>query len=124
MLILAADGGSPLPDFGGALPSWASDVGIVGLIVFFGLGLARNWFYTSGQVTHLLTQYENVAALWKQVAEERQETIKMLSDNTEPILKGNEAILRAVENLQHEQERARQFRDWTRNQPESDWRPS
>lgn len=116
----AADVGSAL-DF--SMPSWASDVGVVGLFIFFGIGLARNWWYTAGQVTHLLAQYERVAALWEKVADERQETIKLLTDNTEPILKGNEAILRAVEQLQRQQEQARQYRDWTRNQSESDWRP-
>lgn len=106
-----------------SLPSWASDVGVVGMFILFGTGLARNWWYTSGQVNHLLVQYEKVAALWEKVADERQETIKLLTDNTEPILKGNEAILRAVEQLQHQQEQVRQYRDWTRNQPEGDRRP-
>lgn len=119
-LVWAADVGSAL-DF--ALPSWTSDVGVVGILIFFGIGLARGWFYTSPQVRQLLDQYERVAALWEKVADERQETIKLLSDNTEPILKGNEAILRAVEELQHQQEQARQHRVWQRNQPESDWRP-
>lgn len=103
-LRLAAD----VPDFTSGLPDWASKVGVVGLIVFFGLGLARNWFFTAGQVTHLITQYEKVAALWEKVATERQETIKMLTDNNEAVLKGNEAILRAVEELQRQQEYARQ----------------
>lgn len=116
----ASDVGSAL-DF--ALPSWASDVGVVGILLFFGIGLARGWFYTSGQVNNLLSQYDKVIALYEKVAAERQESIKLLSGNTEPILKGNEAILRAVEELQHQQEQARQYRAWQRNQPESDWRP-
>lgn len=120
-LAWASDVGSAL-DF--TLPSWTSDVGVVGILIFFGIGLARGWFYTSPQVRQLLVQYEKVATLWEKVADERQETIKLLSDNTEPILKGNEAILRAVEELQHQQEQARQYRAWQRNQPESDWRPS
>lgn len=120
-LALAADVGGVL-DF--ALPSWASDVGVVGILLFFGIGLARNWWYTGGQVNHLLAQYERVSALWEKVADERQETINLLTSNTEPILKGNEAILRAVEQLQHQQSQARQYRDWQRNQPESDWRSS
>lgn len=97
-----------VPDLAGALPDWTSKVGVVGIIFFFGLGLARNWFFTSGQVNHLITQYEKVAALWEKVAAERQETIKLLTDNNEAVLRGNEAILRAVEELQRQQEYARQ----------------
>jgi hypothetical protein len=90
-----------------SFPAWVSDVSIVGIFILFGIGLARGWLYTGGQVNHLLSQYEKVAALWEKVATERQETIELLSSNNEAVLKGNEAILRAVEELQYQQEIAR-----------------
>ena len=118
-----AGAAATVPDVLDAVPSWLSDVGIVGMIVLFGYSLARNKLFTAGQVDHLITQYEKVAALWEKVATERQETIMLLSENSDPVLKGNEAILRAIEELQRQQELERQFRNWPRNQPEGDWRP-
>lgn len=112
--ILAADvSGIDLP-----LPAWVSDVSVVGIFILFGIGLARGWLYTGGQVNHLLSQYEKVAALWEKVATERQETIELLSSDNEAVLKGNEAILRAVEELQLQQELARRMP--LRNEPGKD----
>jgi len=102
-----------------ALPSWASDVTVVGLIILFGVGLARNWFYTGGQVNHVVTQYEKVAALWEKVADERQKTIELMAAGYEPVLRSNEAILRAVEQLQAQQEYMRRSHGHERGQGHS-----
>jgi hypothetical protein len=91
----------------GAIPSWLTDIGVVTMVIIFGVGLARNWIYTAGQVDKMAEQYEKVNKIWEQVATERQQTITMLSDSIGPVLQGNEAILRAVENLQRDQEIAR-----------------
>ena len=98
-----------MPEFTGGLPSWITDIGVVSMVIIFGIGLARNWFYTAGQVDKTLQQYQKVSDLWERVATERQTTIELLTKSTEPIIQGNEAILRAVENLQREQEFARRL---------------
>ena len=85
--------------------SWIADLSLPGAIVLFGIALARNWMYTSGQVSKMIEAKQEVARLWEKVATERQETIKLLTEANEPIIQGNEAILRAVESLQIEQHR-------------------
>lgn len=96
-----------MPDIPAAIPDWVSNVGVVSLILFFGLGLARGWWYTAGQVTRTIEQYEKVAKLWEQVATERKEINLILTQVTEPIIQGNAAILKAVEELQREQDTRR-----------------
>lgn len=86
-----------------AIPSWIGDMSLPTAIVLFGFMLARNWLYTSGQVNRLLDASQRVADLWEKVATERQETIKLLAESTEPVIQGNAAILKAVEELQRQQ---------------------
>lgn len=86
-----------------SIPSWLTDLSLPGAIVLFGLALARGWLLTSGQVNRLTEAHGKVSDLWKQVAEERQETIRKISDQMDPLMQGNEAILKAVEELQRQQ---------------------
>jgi uncharacterized protein YgbK (DUF1537 family) len=85
------------------IPLWLNDLSLPGAIILFGLALARGWLLTSGQATRLAEAHAKVSDLWKQVAEERQETILQLNEQLEPLMQGNEAILRAVEELQRQQ---------------------
>lgn len=86
-----------------SIPSWLTDLSLPGAIVLFGLALARGWILTSGQANRIVEAYSKVSDLWKQVAEERQETISKISEQLDPLMQGNEAILRAVEELQRQQ---------------------
>ena len=96
-----------MPELPATIPGWISDVGVVGLIIFFGLGLARGWWYTAFQYRNMKEQLEKVAEIWKQVAEERKKINELLTEGTEPIIQGNAAILRAVDELQKDYERYR-----------------
>lgn len=89
------------------VPSWVERVSAVGLIIMFGLALARNWVYTSGQVDRILEAERRVSDLWKQTAETQQANADKLAGNLEPVLRSNEAILRAVETIQQEQREQR-----------------
>jgi hypothetical protein len=82
-------------------PAWLTDVSVVAVIIFFGFGLSRNWFYTSGQVDRMAEQYQRVNDIWEKVATERQQTIQLLSTSLTPINQSNAEILRSV-NLLHQ----------------------
>lgn len=86
------------------IPSWLGDfgafTGVVGLLFVFVLAMARRWLYTRGQVQELLEARDKVAALWEKVADERQELVRDMTEAFEPVVTGNAAILRAVEQLQ------------------------
>lgn len=87
-----------------AIPSgfWdtLTNLSVPGAMVLFALALATNRLYTSGQVNKILESKDAVAKLWEQVASERQETIKLLTEANKPIIDGNEAILKALERIQ------------------------
>lgn len=89
------------------IPSWLSDLSLPTAIILFGFALSRGWLYTSSQVVRLLDSSKRVSDLWEKVATERQETIKLLAASTEPIIQGNEAILRTVEDLQRQLQQQR-----------------
>lgn len=95
---------------GMTIPAWLTDVGIVGLVIFFGLALARNWIYTRGQVNELLKARSEAAAIWEKIAEERQQVNMQLNKYIEPVMQSNEAILRAVKSLQRQQQQRRESR--------------
>lgn len=82
------------------IPVWLGDLSLPGAIVLFGIALARGWLLTSGQANRLAEAHAKVAQLWEQVATERGETIRQLNEQMDPLIQGNEAILKAVEELQ------------------------
>lgn len=86
-----------------SLPAWAERVSVVGLIVFFGLALARGWLMTSGQAERLLDSERRVSELYRQAAETSQANADRMVTAIEPVTAGNAAILRAVEEIQREQ---------------------
>lgn len=87
------------------LLEWLTSLSLPGALVLFALALATNRLYTAGQVNKMLDSKAEVAKLWEQVATERQETIRLLTEATTPILDGNEAILRALERIQQDRPR-------------------
>lgn len=89
------------------IPAWLGNISLPTAIALFGLALARNWLYTRGQITELLSSAKQVSELWEKVAGERQETIKLLTEATEPVVQGNAAILRALEEIQRQQVQGR-----------------
>lgn len=99
------------------LPGWVGDLSLVGAIVLFGLALARNWIYTSGQVNRMIEAYDKLLAseqrvseLWRHNAEMQSENVNRLIEGLEPVTAGNAAILRAVEEIQREQLLQREYR--------------
>lgn len=95
---------------GVTIPSWLQDISLPGAIVLFGFALATNWLYTRGQVNKMMETAMLVAKLWETVAKERQETNTKLLESTEPLIQGNAAILKAIEELQRQNERNRHDR--------------
>ena len=93
------------------LPDWVGDLGqlsIAGfMILAFGWALATRRIYLRGQTEELVQARKDVAALWEKVAEERQRSLMELTEAIEPVVAGNAAILRAVDQLQTEQQRQR-----------------
>jgi hypothetical protein len=89
------------------LLEWLTNLSLPGAMVLFALLLATNRIYTSGQVNKMMESKAEVAKLWEQVAIERQETIKLLTEATAPVIDGNEAILRALERIQTDRQRPR-----------------
>lgn len=94
--------------FEGLSVSGLKDIGIVSMCFLFTVALARNWLYTSGQMEKMISGYERLADTWEAVATQQKETIELLTLSVDPIIQGNEAILRAVESLQKERETPRQ----------------
>lgn len=81
------------------------DVGIVALCLMFVIALGRGWLYVAAQVNKIIEGHKEVADTWKEVAQERQKTIELITESIDPVVRGNEAILRAIEEIQDRRNR-------------------
>lgn len=88
--------------------SWLKDAGIVSLCLLFVVMLATNRLYTAGQVNKMLEGFEKMAETWQEVDKNNKETILLLSKSLDPLIQGNEAILRILESRQEQQSAPRQ----------------
>ena len=91
-----------------AIPSKIPQYGASGVIALFGWGLAKNWLYTRGQVAEILASKVEILAakselveIWKQIAMENQETIKLQANQISVLVAQTEAILSIVRELQN-----------------------
>lgn len=82
------------------LPFSPSQIGASTLIILFGWSLATNFLYTRGQVTQILEANTKTSDIWKEVAKENQETIRIQATQLELLVRQTSSILRILEDLE------------------------
>ena len=84
------------------LPFSPSQLGVSSLIAFFGWALATNFLYTRGQVIQILDANREASGIWKEVAKENQEIIKLQTEHLQTLVAQSAATLRILEELQNQ----------------------
>lgn len=97
------------------IPGWITDLGWVGLAILAVWAFATNRVYTSGQVDRLLEAERRVTAVWQKTAEDILPALERLSENLDPIVDGNNAVLRAIEGIKAAQEERYRGREGRRS---------
>ena len=93
------------------LPPWAQQLSLVSLLVVTITALLRGWVVPRSQNERDVAAERRIAEIWESNATQSMELNKQLTEALSPVLEGNEAILRAVQALQAEQDRLRYRRD-------------
>lgn len=103
----------PVPEgLDALLPPWAQQLSLLGVLIIIIAAWARGWVLTRTQADREVEAERRIADIWERNATQAMEHQKQLAEGVvAPILEGNQAILRAVQALQSEQERVRERRD-------------
>lgn len=94
------------------LPPWAQQLSLLGVLIIIITAWVRGWVLTRTQADREVASERRITDIWERNATQAMEHQKQLTEGVvAPILEGNQAILRAVQALQGEQERMRERRD-------------
>jgi hypothetical protein len=104
-MILSAD---EVPSLDALLPPWAQQLSLVGLLVVIVAAFMRGWIVTKAQNERDIAGERRVSDIWERNANTANLNNDKLIAALEPILAGNEAILKAVSEVQDEQRRFRE----------------
>lgn len=95
------------------LPAWAQQLSLLTLLLLIVTSFLRGWIVTRAQSQRELDAERRIADIWKSNFQQSTQLNERLTDAFQPVLEGQNALLRAVESLQRDQEeRERRMRDW------------
>jgi hypothetical protein len=106
-MFLAADG-SGTPDLDALLPPWAQQLSLLGIMVIIVLAFMRGYVITRAQNERDIAAERRVSDIWEKNFHDSEANNNKLIAALEPVLKGNDAILKAVSEVQDEQRRYRE----------------
>lgn len=92
------------------IPPGLEQISLIGLLLLIMIAFVRDWIISSSRHEKELATERKVSEVWEQNATRALESLTEISKAFEPVLKGNEAILKAVSDLQEEQRRYRDER--------------
>ena len=103
------------PSLDALLPTWAQQLSLLTLLVLIVAAFLREWVVPRARAARETEAERRIADVWKANYEQSIELNKQLTEAFAPVLKSNEAILKAVEAVQARQlaqeERDRWLRD-------------
>jgi hypothetical protein len=100
---------APIPDVvNEVLPPWAQGLSLVSLLTLVILAFLRDWVISAKRNEREVAAERRVSDTWESNYEKLSLSIDKLIVAFEPVLKSNEAILKAVTEVQEEQRRTRE----------------
>jgi hypothetical protein len=92
------------------MPPWAQQLSLVGLLILIVAAFMRDWVISAARHEKEMASERKVSEVWEQNATRAAEVLTEFTTALDPVLKGNEAILKAVSDIQAEQRRYREER--------------
>jgi hypothetical protein len=92
------------------MPPWAQQLSLVGLLILIVAAFMRDWVISSSRHEKEMASERKVSEVWEQNATRAIEVLQNFTEALEPVLRGNDAILKAVSEIQDEQRRYRNER--------------
>lgn len=109
-MLLGDDAGSSVPSLDALLPPWAQQLSLLGLLILIVIAFLRGWVITKAQNDSDIAAERRVSDIWESNAKDAAANNDKLIAALQPVLSGNEAILKAVSDVQDEQRRMRERR--------------
>lgn len=97
-------------DLGSLMPPWVQNISIVGILVLIVMAFMRDWVITKSRHDRELASRDEIASIYKKAAEDSNANVDKLSNGLTPVLAQNEAMLKAISEIQEEQRRYREER--------------
>jgi hypothetical protein len=112
-MILGAETGE-VPSLDALLPPWAQQLSLLGILVVIVFAFLRGWVVTKAQNERDIASERRVSEIWEKNYTETTANNDKLIAAFQPVLSSNEAILKAVSDVQEEQRRMRERRGYER----------
>lgn len=106
-MLFAAD---DVPTLDALLPPWAQQLSLLGLLLIIVAAFLRGWIVTKAQNERDIAAERRVSDIWENNAKQSTDQNEKLIAALQPVLSSNEAILKAVTEVQTEQTRMRERR--------------
>jgi hypothetical protein len=105
-MLLSAETGD-VPSLDALLPPWAQQLSLLGLLLAIVFAFMRGWVVTRAQNERDIASERRVSDIWEKNYRETTANNDKLIAALQPVLSSNEAILKAVSDVQEEQRRMR-----------------
>lgn len=92
------------------LPPWAQQLSLLGALLICIVAFVRGWVITKAQNERDVTAERRVSDIWEKNYKDSTANNDKLIAALQPVLSSNEAILKAVSDVQEEQRRMRERR--------------
>lgn len=93
------------------MPPWAQQLSVLGLLVIIITAWVRGWVVTRAQADREVAAERRVSDIWEATATKAVAINESFADAFAPVLDQNQAILKAVTEVQTEQRRYREDRE-------------
>jgi hypothetical protein len=99
-----------VPSLDALLPPWAQQLSLLAVLIIIVGAFVRGWVVTKAQNERDIAAERRVSDIWEKTAHDATANNDKLIAALQPVLSGNEAILKAVTDVQEEQRRMRERR--------------
>jgi hypothetical protein len=107
-MVFLAESAPAIPGIDALLPPWAQQISIIGLLVLIIMSWIRGWVVTRSQNERDVAAERRVSDIWESTATKALQVNQSFTEAFAPVLDQNEAILKAVTDVQEEQRRYRE----------------
>lgn len=97
-----------VPDLNALMPAWAQQLSVLVLLILVVSAFLKGWVVTRAQNERDVAAERRIADIWEQNYLGEKANNEKLIAALQPVLSGNEAILKAVTEVQEEQRRTRE----------------
>lgn len=99
-----------MPSLDALLPPWAQQLSLLGVLMLIVMSFVRGWIVTKAQNERDIGAERRVSDIWEKNYIEANVNNEKLIAALQPVLASNEAILKAVSEVQEDQRRMRERR--------------